>query len=289
MRRFLGVVAVLALLITVYYFRVDIARLISGFGSGDPGTAASAQSPTADSCLLVDAPQPLTLNIGVVVDPSASTASSFSKGVMAALATQLSDHMPAKTDTPQDGVATVDAINLRVKLVGSNPYAYGAADLYVQIPGVQGLPPRPSLDCIDSTYASWTRAAKTWSTSYDAALEALSKAVDRVHSMSLKAENSGIRAALSSLVIAMPGGPGTAYLVASDYDENVAPQTAGNMGDRPLILLAACASGNATRCSSDVQKFGDWATSALHAGAISVMPSDLTASAVSQLFTEATS
>ena len=289
MRKFLAVATVLALLATCFYFRADIMSFVNHLTGDD--TAASA-SPTTSSMAvdcseLTTMPEPETLNLGVVVDPTSSTASSFSQTVMAALADQLSSHMPAKTSTPQDGVATVDAINLVIKQVGSNPYAYGAPDFSVRVPGVQGLPPRPSLDCMDTTYAVWTKEAKQWSATYDSALAASSAAVDGVRSMPLTDENSGIRAALSSLVVTMPGTAGTSYLLASDFEENVKPQTAGDMGGRPLVLVAACPSGDAAQCSGDVQAFGDWATSALKAGPISVYRPELTAEAVEQLFSEA--
>jgi hypothetical protein len=290
MRRFLGFVVVVAVLAAGGYFFVPEVRAFvdDRIGQDNSAETGAGTSPEA-SCELVVPDPPVTVNIGVVIDPSSSTAASFSEGVIAGLAAQLRAYLPAKPAAPQtDGVATANAVNVRIKQVGNNPYAYGAADLYVEIPGVQGLPERPGVNCMASgTYQQWTELEKAWSASYDAALADLETAVQQIQGMPLYDDYSGIRAALSALVASLPPGDHAAYLVASDFEENRPPQTAGTLNGHALILIAACPSGDAARCSGDVQAFGMWAADSLGAGSTSVYRPEQANTAINQLFEEA--
>ena len=281
MRRIFGLLVVVALVGLGYYFRTDVAALIAG--SSPDVVAETSATPTPGCLALTTEPEPENLHIGVVIDPTASTASSFTKNVISALAAQIS--LPDKPRSPQDGVATINALNLRIKQVGSNPYAYGALDTYLQIPGVQGLPPRPGVECMDSgTYQQWVQWERTWSTQYDAAILAVETATKSLTTMKLDDGSSGIRAALSALAAAMPGGEHTAYLVASDFEENVKPQTAGTLAGRPLILIAACPSGDAATCTSQVEAFGTWAVNSLDAPTPEVFRPENMTTAIAQVF-----
>ena len=283
MRRFLGLFVVVALVGLGYYFRMDIAGLLIG-----EGTSEAQPTLTASVCAdLVVPPAPATLNLGVVLDPTTSTAASFTRNVVAALVTQLGNFLPDKPQ-PATGSPAIDGINLRIKQVGANPFAYGAPDTYLQIPGVRGLPPRPGVECLDSgIYQQWSALEKQWSTEYAAAMATRDKAISALRGMKLTDSNSGIRAALSALAVAMPGTEHSAYLVASDFEENVKPQTAGSLAGHPLILITACPSGNASECMANVESFGTWAVDNLDAPAPQLFRPENTTTAIARLFEEA--
>ena len=249
--------------------------------------------PGDETCPAAAAVLPVaTVEVAVVLDPTTSTESQFSRDTLAAVISQTANWIPAKPTQTTAGTPSINGLNLRIKMVGSNPYAYGASESYIQLPGVSGLPARPDISLCpsaldDGSYQAWTAAQASWSSDYDTALAALDQAVERLEAIDLTvsdAELSGIKAAVSALASATPAAGLVRYLVASDLDETTAPQTAGSLDGQPLIIVHACPEGVASLCQDRLDEFSSWATGQMQAGSVSVYRPEQLASAVAAAF-----
>jgi hypothetical protein len=87
--------------------------------------------------------------------------------------------------------------------------------------------------------------------------------------------------------MATPPGDHRAFLLASDCDNNVSPQTAGVLGG-PLVIVQPCPTGDAAACSRDAEELAAWATESLGATNVTILPDELLMDGFEMLF-EATS
>jgi hypothetical protein len=275
-------------------FRASPAQAVPG---SDTGAVASPGAPPeavpATACVTPELVPYETSYLGIVIDSTTSTDASFSEGVREALAAKLAGYVPAKPEqlAAASGVAPTNALHAVIQLVGDAPFAYGSTtQISIDIPGVPGLPERPQLDCIESgEYQRWSALAKSWGADWDAATAAGQAAATDVRNIDLVVADSvmsGIRAAVSKVAVAVPQGEHAGFLLASDMDENSGVQQAGSLGGHTVILINACPTGDADKCSADLNRVATWAVDALGAGAALSYPAEQTTLAIDALFAE---
>jgi len=291
--KFLIIVAVIVGVVEGFVHRNSVVAFLSGSTSHDTTGAESSASP--DGCALTTVSDPTTTDIGFVIDTTTSTASSFSEGVFSAILGQLQQLYPDKPDAPSDGVPALSTINLNIRLVGDKSLVFGApGSLSVTIPGVKGLPKRPSIDCFASdgtgTYQQWSQLKQAWDVSYGATVDARDAAIKAITGMPRKAAGgSGVMTTLTALARSTITHGHAAWVVASDFVNNATIQSAGgDLNAFPLFLIAACPSGVAATCDANVNAFAQFATD-LNSGPISVFDANQTVDAVGQAFESALS
>jgi hypothetical protein len=131
----------------------------------------------------------------------------------------------------------------------------------VDVPGVPGLSqPRPVPS--DANYATdlaaWSQGAQTVTTERKAAAAAVSGAARTLPALPLDqspASNSAITACVSALLVNVPAGGQHSYLLASDLEENVAPELEGSFHGAPLYIVQTCDSGSVRTCDTLLQHF----------------------------------
>jgi hypothetical protein len=206
--------------------------------------------------------QPLRLS--ACIDPTLSIVQSFAPAIRHDLAAALGQLAPPIGPPVTDaGTAPLPAVSLVVRQVdttsfSSNPGPYTAS---VSVPGVPGLTtarPGPS----DPNYASdlntWSEAAGRIIGDRKAAASAAASAGEGVAAMPLDqnpVNDSAISACVSALLVNVPPGGRHSYLLASDLEENEAPQLAGSFDGAPLIIVQACDSGNVSTCQGLLRHF----------------------------------
>jgi hypothetical protein len=229
--------------------------------SGHPSAAgASAQSAT-------DMSAGGTWTLGACIDPTLSLIPSFATTIRTDLAQGVASLAPAATpvDTsaqPGQPVSAPQAgINLTVREIDTTSYSstMTAFTRNVSVPPVPGLMvsrPQPG----SGDYANQLR---TWSQDYQtvtadrklAAADAVS-ASSTIAALPLDRNgSSAISACVSGLLVTVPPGGNHSYLLASDLQENIAPQLHGSFHGAPLYVVQACDNGNGNSCAGLLQSF----------------------------------
>jgi hypothetical protein len=225
----------------------------------------SATLPSVESAIALTPTTPTQQRL-MCVDPTASTDASFAKSIKDATVASVGRHVPSKPGVDKDGVAPIAGVDLTVRLVGTAPMAYGAPIYRVHVAAVPGLPARPDMTvdgALDpgGSYARWKGLEKEWSSAYDQALAAQQSAVDILNSIDLGAQGlSGITGCVSALAEIAPSDGDASFLVASDLEETVAPQSAGSMHNFPVVVIQPNPSGDAQQATNDFDSFAAWAT-----------------------------
>jgi len=216
-------------------------------------TALAAQPADHGSYTSVAEP----LRLGACIDPTLSIEQSFAPAIRADLAAGIGGLTPP-SGPPLTGTSTASrpAVSLLVREVdttsfSSDPGPYAAQ---VAVPGVPGLSqPRPVPSDVNyaADLAAWSQGAQTVMEDRKTAAAAVSGATQALAALPLDqnpASNSAITACVSALLVNVPAGDRHSYLLASDLEENVAPELQGSFGGAPLYIVQTCDSGIASTC-----------------------------------------
>lgn len=260
MKRFLGTVAVLAVIGLLGWMNWDKVAPIVGPMLGAQATASPAA--TNGSAPLGAAPEQRYRF--ALIDPTTSTDSSFRESMKADIITAVQSLVPAKPSDTKAGVPALTGLQLTVRLVATNSLAYGQQNAAISIPSVSELAARPDMTAPGALdpggpYDTWKRSEAQWSTEYDAALAAQDSAVQTLQAINLNVdESSGITAGAAALALLAPAQGDIAFTVMSDLDENRAQQPATFNG-HPVLVVQPDPTGDIGRWDSLFNNFSSWA------------------------------
>ena len=238
---------------------------------GRPGSPQVAQSPlptpaAATSAVTTPAPD---LTLGACIDATGSIVSSFAPAIRDDLARAVAGLAPAAGTLPTntlDGQGPVTepgpGVDLTVRQVDTNSFSSAPDPSYlrnVTVPAVPGLAeqrPDPGAQDYLSQLRNWTAGYDTVAAARQAARAAATSAAASIAGMPFdRLGNSAISACISGLLTTVPRRGTHSYLLASDLEENMAPQLAGTFAGAPLVIIQTCDSGNAAFCLQLRQSF----------------------------------
>lgn len=231
---------------------------------------------------------------GACIDPTTSTATSFAVGVRRDLADAVAGLAPAgRVPTQITGNRALSrpqpAIGLWIRQVDTNslstlptPYT-----ISVRVPGVLGLAahrPAPGEARYTSRMTTWTAEYDRVSESRTAARRAAGRAAQSIRGLPLDntpKNRSAISACVSGLLLTVPRTGRRTYLIASDLQENRAPQLEGSFNGSPLVIVQACDSGKASYCDGLLRRFKT-EMHRLHVGPMTVVRPENAAQAIGE-------
>ena len=260
MKRFLGTIAVLAVIGLLGWMNWDKVAPIVGPMLGAQATASPAA--TTGSATLGVAPEQRYRF--ALIDPTTSTDSSFRESMKADIITAVQSLVPAKPSDTKAGVPALTGLQLTVRLVATNSLAFGQQNAAISIPSVSELAARPDMTAPGALdpggpYDTWKQSEARWSTEYDAALAAQAGAVQTLQAINLNVdESSGITAGASALALLAPAQGDVAFAVMSDLDETGAQQPATFNG-HPVVVVQPDPIGDIGRWDSLFNTFSSWA------------------------------
>jgi len=234
------------------------------------------------------------LTLGACVDPTASIVSSFAVEIRRDLAQAVAGLAPAPGRLPTNTVSgggpvtqPQAGVDLTVREVTTNSYSsvLGRYTTTVTVPPVPGLAyPRPSPSARDylQRLRAWSAGYAAVATARQAARKAAAPGAAAIARMHLdRAGWSGISACVSALLTTVPPGGRHTYLLASDLQQNVAPQLIGSFHGAPMVIIQTCDTGNVAFCQGLLRRFTRWMHQ-LHVGPITAVRPELAATAIRQ-------
>lgn len=241
--------AVLALLVT----RPWASGSPSASQNPVPSTVGQAASPGI-------APAGQQLSEGACIDPTTSTTTSFAVGVRGDLAAAVSS-LALSSQAPMDQSAPPVSLWIRqvdTASLSTIPTQYTTT---VNIPGVGGLiatEPSPGASGYVGQQSTYSTEYSQVTESRAAAQAAAAKGARQLANLPLDnspQSRSAISACVSALLVTVPQVGRRSFLIASDLQENEAPQLEGSFAGAPLVIIQACDSGNATYCNGNLKTF----------------------------------
>lgn len=224
--------------------------------------------------------------LGACVDPTLSLIPDFATTIRADLASGLAALAPPGTPVatsaqPGRPVSPPQpSVNLTVREVDTTSYSSTMTGYTrdVEVPAIPGLMvsrPAPGSAGYVSALKTWSQDYVTVTSARKAAASAAATASGTIASLPLdRAGDSAISACVSGLLVTVPAGGNHSYLLASDLEENIAPQLHGSFGGAPLYIVQACDDGNGNHCAALLDRFTR-EMRRLHVGqVISVRPED---------------
>lgn len=201
----------------------------------------------------------------VSLDVTTSTDTSFRAAMKAELVSALASYVPPKPEVTKEGVDAVAGLEVIIKLVGSDPLAYGQPHFEASIPGVGSLGPRPDMLAPGAlepggAYDLWSEAEEQWSADYDAALAAAAEASAALDAFSIEYDEwSAITESVAALMLLAPEPPAdVAVAVLSDLNENLGQQPASFAG-APIVVVQPDIAGDIAVYDSLFTNFSAWA------------------------------
>lgn len=249
--------------------------------------AAPVPKPAARGSYITTA-QPLRL--GACIDPTFSIERSFAPAIRADLAAGIRGlTAPAGPPSTEQATAPQAGLSLLVRQVdttsfSSNPGPFAAQVGVPGVPGIAGPRPVPTDPNYATDLAAWSQDAQTVAKDRTAAAAALSGAAQKLAALPLDqspASNSAITACVSALLVNVPADGQHSYLLASDLEENVAPELEGSFHGAPLYIVQTCDSGRATTCDALRQHF-ETLMRRLHVGPVTVIRPEEAGAAIRQ-------
>jgi hypothetical protein len=235
--------------------------LLSGHAPVQPSaTGASAQPATDMSAGGV-------WTLGACIDPTLSLIPSFATTIRTDLAQAVASLAPAVTpvDTSAQQGQPVSppqaGINLTIREVDTTSYSstMTAFTRNVSVPPVPGLMvsrPQPGSSDYANQLRTWTQGYQTVTADRKLADTDAASASSAIASLPLDRNGwSAISACVSALLVTMPPGGNHSYLLASDLQENIAPQLHGSFHGAPLYVVQACDNGNGNSCAELLKSF----------------------------------
>jgi hypothetical protein len=208
------------------------------------------------------------LSEGACIDPTTSTVSSFSTDIRSDLARAVAGLAPSGTlPTRAEGTGPLSQPQPRVDLWIRQVDTHSASTIRteyattVSIPGVLGLAqhqPTPGASDYVTQMGSWSQSYQDVQQSRTTAAAAATDASRTIASLPLDQNPdvySAISACISGLLGTVPSTGRQSYLIASDLEENEAPQLAGSFRGAPLLVIQACDSGNLSGCQQRLSTF----------------------------------
>jgi len=240
------------------------------------------------------------IEVGVCIDPTASSSARFAEGVRDALATAVAglaspsgpvptyrvDGATGPVVEPSPGVGVWVAQVTTVPL-DTDPSAH--SPFRVEVPAVPGLlDAAPDLNATTEVQQQrWRRDYETVTAARDRARTAAADASARLRGMRLARGDdvqSGVSGCMSALAGLVPAADRREFLIASDLAENVHPQLAGGLDGAPVVVLQACPEGDAGRCARRLREFRARMRT-LHAGEVTTLQPALAGDVLRDLLT----
>ncbi len=205
--------------------------------------------------------------LGACIDSTLSLIPSFATTIRADLAQAVADLAPPATpvDTsaaPGQPVSPPQAgVNLTVREVDTTSYSstMGAFTRDVSVPPVPGLMvsrPQPGSSDYADRLRIWTRDYQMVTAARRLAATDAAGASRTIAALPLDRNGwSAISACVSALLVTVPPGGSHSYLLASDLQENIAPQLHGSFHGAPLYIVQACDNGDGNYCAGLLNSF----------------------------------
>jgi hypothetical protein len=261
---------------------VTVAGPAGGTPSASPAAASAVTSPAQN------------LTLGACIDPTTSIVSSFAPAIRNDLARALAGlappagRVPTNTASGQGPVTTPQpGVNLTVRQVdttsfSSTPGPYTRTVVVPPVPGLAQQRPDPGAQDYLTQLRTWTAGYQAVASARQAAREAATGGAANIAGMPLDTLGwSSISACISGLLTTVPPGGTHSYLLASDLQENIAPQLAGSFNGAPLIIIQACDTGDAAYCQQLLESFTRTMRH-LHVGPITVVRPENALTAITQ-------
>jgi hypothetical protein len=227
----------------------------AGSSTSGPGQPGAETSPGGDWTL------------GACIDPTLSLIPSFATGIRADLAQAVGrlapPSAPVRTSAPpgQPVSPPQAGIDLTIREVDTTSFSttMAAYTREVRVPAVPGLAisrPEPGSNDYANRLRIWTQDYQTVAAARGAARTAAARASDAIGSLPLDRNgSSAISACVSALLVTVPSGGNHSYLLASDLQENIAPQLHGSFHGAPLYVVQGCDQGNGNECAALLESF----------------------------------
>jgi hypothetical protein len=227
----------------------------AGSATSGPGQPGAETSPGGDWTL------------GACIDPTLSLIPSFATGIRAdpaqAVGRLAPPSAPVRTSAPpgQPVSPPQAGIDLTIREVDTTSFSttMAAYTREVRVPAVPGLTisrPEPGSNDYANRLRIWTQDYQTVAAARGAARTAAARASDAIGSLPLDRNgSSAISACVSALLVTVPSGGNHSYLLASDLQENIAPQLHGSFHGAPLYVVQGCDQGNGNECAALLESF----------------------------------
>jgi hypothetical protein len=205
--------------------------------------------------------------LGACIDPTLSLIPSFATTIRTDLAQAVAGLAPPATpvDTSAQQGQPVSppqaGINLTVREVDTTSYSstMAAFTRNVSVPPIPGLMvsrPQPGTDDYADRLRTWTQDYQTVTTDRRVAATDAASASSTIAALPLDRNGwSAISACVSALLVTVPPGGNHSYLLASDLQENIAPQLHGSFHGAPLYIVQACDNGDGSACAGLLSNF----------------------------------
>jgi hypothetical protein len=256
---------------------VAVLSVATALVTGHVLSSRSAPPRPAGPGLVSVTAQPLRL--GACIDPTRSIEQSFAPAIRRDLAAAMSRLAPP-TGSPLTGTGTAPrpAVSLLVREVDTTSFSSdpGPYALHAAVPGVPGLNhrrPVPSDRNYTKGLAAWSHEAQVITADRKVAAAASARTAEQIAALPLDhnpTNDSAITACVSALLVNVPPGGRHSYLLASDLEENVAPQLDGSFRGAPLLIVQTCDSGDVSTCRGLLRRFKAL-MHRLHAGHMTVV------------------
>jgi hypothetical protein len=223
------------------------------------------------------------LSEGACIDATTSTVSLFSSDIRSDLASAVASLAPAGAlPTQPQGPGPLSepqpALSLQIRQVNnySNSTEPTAFEQTVNVPAVLGLAqyqPAPGATDYTTQMGAWSALYERVDASREAASKAAKKAAQVIANLPLDNSPqvwSAISACITGLLGTVPATGTRSFLIASDLQEDLAPQLGGSFHGAPLVIIQACDSGNVSYCSGLLSAF-EREMHQLHVGPITVI------------------
>ena len=254
-------ITVAALCVAVVIALLAGRSLLSSHPTAQPPVTGGPDQPATD----MSAGREWTL--GACIDPTLSIIPAFAATIRTDLAQAIASLAPPATpiDTsaqPGQPVSPPQAgINLTVREVDTTSYSTNMATYTrnVTVPPVPGLMvsrPRPGSSDYASQLRDWTQDYQTVTAARQTAATDAASASRTIAELPLDRNgSSAISACVSGLLVTVPPGGNHSYLIATDLQENEAPQLHGSFYGASLYVIQACDNGNANYCAGLLTRF----------------------------------
>jgi hypothetical protein len=205
--------------------------------------------------------------LGACIDPTLSLIPSFAAGIRADLTQAVASLAPPDTPVhtsaqPGQPVSPPQAgIDLTIRQVDTTSFSttMTAYTREVNVPAVPGLMtsrPEPGANDYADRLRTWTQDYQTVTMARGAARAAAARASGAIASLPLDRNgSSAISACVSALLVTVPPDGNHSYLLASDLQENIAPQLHGSFHGAPLYVVQGCDQGNGNQCAALLESF----------------------------------